>query len=116
MDSLFLRSGSTGLHGFRVTRKQYESQVWRTHSLRAVCALLRTLDKNTFTKCKPGTRGRVRRESDAQRFLSQDLAGFGLSYQTVGIVGKKVPSAHHSLGGGAHLRDIFFVGPIALFE
>ena len=49
-------------------------------------------------------------------FLVQDLAGFGLSDQTVSIVLKKVPSTHESFSGGAHLCDVLFVGPVALFE
>jgi hypothetical protein len=48
--------------------------------------------------------------------LFRDIAGFSLSNQTVCIVFEKVPATHKSFGGGAHLRDVLFVGPIALFE
>jgi hypothetical protein len=39
-----------------------------------------------------------------------------LSNQTICIVLEKVPSTHKSFGGSAHLRNVLFVGPIALFE
>ena len=36
--------------------------------------------------------------------------------QTVRIVLQQVAAAHHSFGGGADLRHVFFVSPVAFFE
>jgi hypothetical protein len=48
--------------------------------------------------------------------LSQNLARLRLRDQTIGIVLQEISSAHHSLGGGAHLRHVLLVSPVALFE
>ena len=46
----------------------------------------------------------------------QNVASLRLRDQTIRIVLQQVPSTYISFGGGAHLRDIFFVSPIALFK